>query len=102
MVVHRGCRGGRERRDKPRAGPTGPLLHQHPTLFEQCSDAGEWARVCFLRNVEPAQNVAQVSSGSVLSLHNGIPAVMDNFSYPLNINVTYTEITNTSVTRMPA
>ncbi|KAI9566425.1 peptide N-acetyl-beta-D-glucosaminyl asparaginase amidase A-domain-containing protein [Boletus coccyginus] len=44
------------------------------------------------------QNVAQVSSGSVLSLHDGAPTVVDNFEYPLYINVSYLEITNTSQT----
>ncbi|KAF8844962.1 hypothetical protein BDN67DRAFT_1050060 [Paxillus ammoniavirescens] len=43
------------------------------------------------------QNVAQVSSGSVLSTHNGVPTVVDNFEYPLYINMSYLEITNTSV-----
>ncbi|KAG6376151.1 peptide N-acetyl-beta-D-glucosaminyl asparaginase amidase A-domain-containing protein [Boletus reticuloceps] len=44
------------------------------------------------------QNVAQVSSGSVVSLHNGVPVVMDNFEYPLYINISYLEMTNTSQT----
>ncbi|KAF8136358.1 peptide N-acetyl-beta-D-glucosaminyl asparaginase amidase A-domain-containing protein [Boletus edulis] len=44
------------------------------------------------------QNVAQVSSGSVVSLHNGVPIVMDNFEYPLYINISYLEMTNTSQT----
>jgi len=44
------------------------------------------------------QNVAQVSSGSVLSLHNGVPVVMDDFEYPLYVNLSYLEITNTSQT----
>ncbi|KAH7889693.1 peptide N-acetyl-beta-D-glucosaminyl asparaginase amidase A-domain-containing protein [Phlebopus sp. FC_14] len=42
------------------------------------------------------QNVAQISSGSVLSTHNGSPAVVDNFAYPLYINISYLEVTNTS------
>jgi hypothetical protein len=33
-----------------------------------------------------SQNVAQIASGSVLSTHNGVKAVADEFSYPLNIN----------------
>lgn len=31
------------------------------------------------------QNVFQTASGSVLSTHNGVAAVKDDFSYPLNI-----------------
>ncbi|KAJ7273717.1 peptide N-acetyl-beta-D-glucosaminyl asparaginase amidase A-domain-containing protein [Mycena haematopus] len=34
------------------------------------------------------QNVFQSSSGSVLSTHNSIPAVVDTFSYPITINFT--------------
>lgn len=34
------------------------------------------------------QNVAQTASGAVLSTHNGANAVLDSFSYPLNINLT--------------
>ncbi|KAL5529020.1 hypothetical protein ACEPAG_4994 [Sanghuangporus baumii] len=34
------------------------------------------------------QNVFQVSNGMVSSTHNGIPAVIDTFSYPFNINFT--------------
>ncbi|KAF8559579.1 hypothetical protein OG21DRAFT_1402188 [Imleria badia] len=49
----------------------------------------------YLNNTN-TQNVAQVSSGSVSSTHNGVPALMDNFEYPLYINMTYLENTNTS------
>ncbi|KAH7914650.1 peptide N-acetyl-beta-D-glucosaminyl asparaginase amidase A-domain-containing protein [Hygrophoropsis aurantiaca] len=42
------------------------------------------------------QNIVQTATGSVLSTHNGVPTVVDNFEYPLNINVTYYDITNTS------
>ncbi|OCB89705.1 hypothetical protein A7U60_g3184 [Sanghuangporus baumii] len=34
------------------------------------------------------QNVFQLSSGTVSSTHNGVPAVTDTFSYPFNINFT--------------
>ncbi|CDO72908.1 hypothetical protein BN946_scf185002.g93 [Trametes cinnabarina] len=34
------------------------------------------------------QNVFQTASGSFSSTHNGIPALIDTFSYPLNINLT--------------
>ncbi|KDQ60819.1 hypothetical protein JAAARDRAFT_173070 [Jaapia argillacea MUCL 33604] len=34
------------------------------------------------------QNVFQTATGSVLSTHNGVPSVVDTFSYPLNINLT--------------
>ncbi|KAF9227924.1 hypothetical protein BS17DRAFT_726591 [Gyrodon lividus] len=47
-------------------------------------------------NYTYTQNVAQISSGSVLSTHNGVPTVVDNFEYPLYINMSYLEITDTS------
>ncbi|KAF7363451.1 Peptide-N4-(N-acetyl-beta-glucosaminyl)asparagine amidase A [Mycena sanguinolenta] len=34
------------------------------------------------------QNLFQSSSGSVLSTHNNVPAVVDTFSYPITINFT--------------
>ncbi|KAH9911065.1 peptide N-acetyl-beta-D-glucosaminyl asparaginase amidase A-domain-containing protein [Fomitopsis serialis] len=34
-------------------------------------------------------NVAQTATGSFLSTHNGVPALSDDFSYPLYINMTY-------------
>lgn len=34
------------------------------------------------------QNVAQTASGTILSTHNGVKAVADSFSYPLNIDLT--------------
>jgi hypothetical protein len=34
------------------------------------------------------QNVLQTSSGTMLSTHNGVPVVVDDFSYPLGINIT--------------
>ncbi|GLB34950.1 putative peptide N-acetyl-beta-D-glucosaminyl asparaginase amidase A [Lyophyllum shimeji] len=41
----------------------------------------------YLKNTT-IQNVVQAASGTVLSLHNGVPSVVDTFSYPLNINIT--------------
>ncbi|KAF4614768.1 hypothetical protein D9613_003060 [Agrocybe pediades] len=41
----------------------------------------------FLQNTL-IQNVLQTSSGTVLSTHNGVPVVVDTFSYPLGINLT--------------
>jgi len=41
----------------------------------------------FLQNAT-IQNVFQEASGTVLSTHNGVPAVVDDFSFPLNINLT--------------
>ncbi|KAF7789510.1 hypothetical protein EIP86_000456 [Pleurotus ostreatoroseus] len=35
------------------------------------------------------QDVAQVATGSVSSTHNGVSTVLDNFSFPLNINITF-------------
>lgn len=37
---------------------------------------------------ESVQNVFQEASGSVLSTHNGIPALVDNFQFPFIINFT--------------
>jgi hypothetical protein len=37
---------------------------------------------------ELVQNVAQTASGQVMSIQNGQLAVLDTFSYPLNINIT--------------
>ncbi|KAH9857099.1 peptide N-acetyl-beta-D-glucosaminyl asparaginase amidase A-domain-containing protein [Lenzites betulinus] len=34
------------------------------------------------------QNIIQTASGSFLSTHNGVPTLVDTFSYPLNINFT--------------
>ncbi|OSD08639.1 hypothetical protein PYCCODRAFT_1441479 [Trametes coccinea BRFM310] len=34
------------------------------------------------------QNVFQTASGTFSSTHNGVPALVDTFSYPLNINLT--------------
>ncbi|KZT26436.1 hypothetical protein NEOLEDRAFT_1162094 [Neolentinus lepideus HHB14362 ss-1] len=42
------------------------------------------------------QNVVQTASGTVLSTHNGVPSVMDTFSYPLNINYTVLNSAGTS------
>ncbi|KAJ3541851.1 hypothetical protein NM688_g6034 [Phlebia brevispora] len=35
------------------------------------------------------QNVAQVATGSVSSTHNGVSTVVDDFSFPLNINLSF-------------
>ncbi|EIW85186.1 hypothetical protein CONPUDRAFT_87677 [Coniophora puteana RWD-64-598 SS2] len=42
------------------------------------------------------QNIVQTGQGTVLSTHNGKTVVSDKFEYPLAINVTYFNITNTS------
>ncbi|OJT07842.1 Peptide-N4-(N-acetyl-beta-glucosaminyl)asparagine amidase A [Trametes pubescens] len=34
------------------------------------------------------QNVFQTATGSFLSTHNGVPELVDTFSFPLNINIT--------------
>ncbi|KAG1756769.1 peptide N-acetyl-beta-D-glucosaminyl asparaginase amidase A-domain-containing protein [Suillus paluster] len=48
----------------------------------------------YLNNTN-TQNVAQTSSGSVTSTHNGVSVLTDNFDYPLYINMTYLVLTNT-------
>ncbi|KAJ6547567.1 peptide N-acetyl-beta-D-glucosaminyl asparaginase amidase A-domain-containing protein [Mycena capillaripes] len=63
------------------------------------SGSGKASHVVFSQNLEYinqqdyldntlVQNVFQSSSGSVLSTHSGVPAVVDTFSYPLTINFT--------------
>ncbi|KAF8172815.1 peptide N-acetyl-beta-D-glucosaminyl asparaginase amidase A-domain-containing protein [Mycena galopus ATCC 62051] len=42
------------------------------------------------------ENVFQLSSGSVLSTHNNIPAVVDTFSYPITFNLTSFNAAGTS------
>ncbi|KZP11978.1 hypothetical protein FIBSPDRAFT_755761 [Athelia psychrophila] len=39
-------------------------------------------------SIQASINVAQTATGTMLSTHNGIAAVADTFSYPLNINLT--------------
>jgi len=41
----------------------------------------------FLKNAT-VQNVVQIATGHMLSTHNGVTAVLDDFAYPLNINFT--------------
>ncbi|EGN92433.1 hypothetical protein SERLA73DRAFT_172869 [Serpula lacrymans var. lacrymans S7.3] len=35
------------------------------------------------------QNVVQTATGTILSTHNGVTTVSDQFEYPLNINISY-------------
>jgi len=66
---------------------------------EILSGSGKLNNVAFSQNLEYVnqqdyldntlvQNLFQSSSGSVVSTHNSIPAVIDTFSYPLTINFT--------------
>ncbi|KAH0830569.1 peptide N-acetyl-beta-D-glucosaminyl asparaginase amidase A-domain-containing protein [Lanmaoa asiatica] len=64
-------------------------------VFQQNLD---YTNTQYYLNNTNTQNVAQVSLGSVSSLHNGASAVVDDFEYPLYINMSYLEITNTSET----
>ena len=34
------------------------------------------------------QNVQQLSTGSSLATHNGVQAVVDDYSFPFNVNIT--------------
>ncbi|KAF7342117.1 Peptide-N4-(N-acetyl-beta-glucosaminyl)asparagine amidase A [Mycena venus] len=63
------------------------------------SGSGKINRVVFSQNLEyinqqayfhntSIQNTFQLSSGSVLSTHNNVPALVDTFSYPITINLT--------------
>ncbi|KIJ17411.1 hypothetical protein PAXINDRAFT_73494 [Paxillus involutus ATCC 200175] len=65
---------------------------ENNVVFQQNLD---YTNTQYYLNDAYTQNVAQVSSGSVLSTHNGVPTVVDNFEYPLYINVSYLESTNT-------
>ncbi|KAJ7685189.1 peptide N-acetyl-beta-D-glucosaminyl asparaginase amidase A-domain-containing protein [Mycena polygramma] len=66
---------------------------------EIVSGSGKTNRVVFSQNLEYVnqqdyldntlvQNLFQQSQGTVLSMHNNVPAVVDTFSYPLTINFT--------------
>ncbi|OJA19047.1 hypothetical protein AZE42_06312 [Rhizopogon vesiculosus] len=55
-------------------------------VFQQNLD---YTNTQYYLNNSNTQNVAQTSSGSVVSTHNGVPVVIDNFEYPLYIDMTY-------------
>jgi len=68
-------------------------------IAEILSGSGKLNNVAFSQSLEYVnqqdyldntlvQNLFQSSSGSVVSTHNSIPAVIDTFSYPLTINFT--------------
>ncbi|KAL4067629.1 peptide N-acetyl-beta-D-glucosaminyl asparaginase amidase A-domain-containing protein [Scleroderma citrinum] len=61
-------------------------------VFEQNLD---YTNTQYYLNYTNTQNIAQVSSGSVKSTHNGVPVVVDNFEYPLFINLTYLDVDST-------
>lgn len=64
-------------------------------VFEQNLD---YTNTQYYLNDTNTQNVAQISSGSVKSTHNGVPVMVDNFEYSLFINMTYLDVTVTSIT----
>ncbi|KAI0928911.1 hypothetical protein AcW2_004771 [Taiwanofungus camphoratus] len=72
------------------------------------SGSGAYTYVVWTQNLEYSntqyyldntyvQNVAQTATGSFLSTHNGIPSLTDQFSYPLNINLTVLNEEGTSI-----
>lgn len=65
---------------------------ENHVVFEQYLD---YTNTQYYLNYSNTQNVAQVSSGSVKSTHDGVPVVVDNFEYPLFINATYLEVSET-------
>ncbi|KAF9246518.1 peptide N-acetyl-beta-D-glucosaminyl asparaginase amidase A-domain-containing protein [Melanogaster broomeanus] len=67
--------------------------HVNNVVFEQNLN---YTNTQYYLDYTYTQNVAQISSGSVLSTHNGVPTVMDIFEYPLYIDLSYLEVTNTS------
>ncbi|PPQ93318.1 hypothetical protein CVT25_014447 [Psilocybe cyanescens] len=48
----------------------------------------QYTNVQNILNDTAIQDVQQTSSGTVLSTHNGVPVVVDDFSFPLGINLT--------------
>ncbi|PPR06641.1 hypothetical protein CVT26_001183 [Gymnopilus dilepis] len=48
----------------------------------------QYKNVQNILNKTQIQNVLQTSTGTVISTHNGAPVVVDDFSYPLGINIT--------------
>ncbi|KAG1772681.1 peptide N-acetyl-beta-D-glucosaminyl asparaginase amidase A-domain-containing protein [Suillus occidentalis] len=61
------------------SGTTNKVVFQQSMDFENTQ---------YYLNDANIQNVAQISSGSVSSTHNGVSVLTDNFNYPLYINVT--------------
>ncbi|KAF8201834.1 peptide N-acetyl-beta-D-glucosaminyl asparaginase amidase A-domain-containing protein [Pholiota molesta] len=81
-------------------------LHIESTVI---SGSGEVNHVVFTQDLQyknvqnilnntQIQNVLQTSSGSVLSTHNGVSVVVDQFSYPLGINITNLDSSGDSFT----
>ncbi|KAI0736722.1 peptide N-acetyl-beta-D-glucosaminyl asparaginase amidase A-domain-containing protein [Fomitopsis betulina] len=71
---------------------------------EFTSGSGQHTSVTWAQNLEYSNtqyyldnylvnNVVQNATGSFLSTHNGVPALSDNFAYPLNINTSYLDAT---------
>ncbi|KAF8172814.1 peptide N-acetyl-beta-D-glucosaminyl asparaginase amidase A-domain-containing protein [Mycena galopus ATCC 62051] len=69
------------------------------------SGSGKANHVVFSQNLEyineqnyfdNGQIIFQLSSGSVLSTHNSLPAVVDSFSYPITLNITSVDAAGTS------
>lgn len=58
------------------------------TTFVSWSQSLEYSNTQYYLDNYLIQNVAQTSSGTFLSTHNGIPTLVDDFSYPLYINIT--------------
>lgn len=54
-------------------------------VFQQSMD---FTNTQYYLNDANTQNVAQISSGSVSSTHNGVSVLTDNFNYPLYIDMT--------------
>ncbi|KAN0094893.1 hypothetical protein V8E55_003180 [Tylopilus felleus] len=73
---------------KHRGVPTEPQLYRHAALPRRLGGAF----FCKPLNACLGQNVAQVSSESILSVHNGVATVVDKFEYPLFINFSYFEV----------
>ncbi|EPQ58116.1 hypothetical protein GLOTRDRAFT_136892 [Gloeophyllum trabeum ATCC 11539] len=56
----------------------------------------QYSNTQYYLNNTYVQNVVQTASGTVLSTHNGVPSVVDTFSYPLDINYTVLNAAGTS------
>ncbi|KAL6305342.1 peptide N-acetyl-beta-D-glucosaminyl asparaginase amidase A-domain-containing protein [Sparassis latifolia] len=58
------------------------------TTYVAWSQSLEYSNTQYYMDDYNIQNVAQSASGSFLSTHNGVPTLVDDFSYPLYINIT--------------
>ncbi|OCH93376.1 hypothetical protein OBBRIDRAFT_859505 [Obba rivulosa] len=73
---------------------SGSGAHTHVVWSQQL----EFSNTQFYLDDLNIQNVVQTSSGTFLSTHNGVTALQDIFSYPLDINITSLNAAGTTFT----